>query len=170
MKKFFKITGVVFITFLILFTVISFKWLYYHLWYSGDRITINLTTEIDNKAVHIDKEVMLTDDYGNAVYSNGIVKVKENGTKTVISVPAQSYGPYRIKFNVNSIPFYLELYQFNWWDVQEILLDINIDTENEMVFYNVKHMYLNEEALKETYYYNEKFLLDESYNSIGLMR
>lgn len=170
MKKFLKITGVVFITFLILFTVISFKWLYYYLWYSGDRITINLTTEIDNKAVHIDKKVMLTDDYGKAVYNNDIVKVKEDGTKTVISVPAQSYGPYRIKFNVNSIPFYLELYQFNWWDVQEIVLDINIDTENEMVFYNVKHTYLNEEALKETCYYNEEFSLDESYNSIGLMR
>lgn len=64
----------------------------------------------------------------------------------------------------------MELYQFNWWDVQEIVLDINIDTENEMVFYNVKHTYLNEEALKETCYYNEEFLLDESYNSIGLMR
>lgn len=170
MKKFLKITGVVFITFLILFTVISFKWLYYHLWYSGDRITINLTTEIDNKAVHIDKKVMLTDDYGKAVYNNDIVKVKENGTKTVISVPARSYGSYRVKFNVNSIPFYLELYQFNWWDVQEIVLDINIDTENEMVFYNVKHTYLNEEALKETCYYNEEFSLDKSYNSIGLMR
>lgn len=170
MKKFLNITGIVFITFLILYTIISFKWLYYHLWYSGDRITINLTTEIDNKAVHIDKAVMLTDDYGNAVYSNGIVKVKENDTKTVISVPAQSYGSYRIKFNVNSIPFYLELYQFNWWDVQEIVLDINIDTENGMVFYNVKHTYLNEEALKETCYYNEEFLLDKSYNSIGLMR
>ena len=172
MKKFLKITGIIFISFLILCIVFSFadRWLFYHLWYFGDRITISLTTEIDDEIVHIDKEVMLVDDYGNDIYGNDVVKVKEDGTKSIISIPAQSYGSYRIKFNVDSIPFYLELYQFNWWDVQEIILTIYINTENEMVYYNVEHTYLSEEASKETIYYDGQFSLDDSYNSIWLFR
>lgn len=173
MKKFLKITGIIFISFLILCIVFSFadRWLFYHLWYFGDRITISLTTEIDDEIVHIDKEVMLDDGFGHDIYSDDTVKVKGDGTKSIISMPAKSYGPYRIKFNVNSISVYLELYQFNWWDVQEIILDINIDTENKMLSYNVKHTYLSEEALKETIYYNGEFSLDDSDNySISLYR
>lgn len=169
MKKFFKAVGIIFISFLILCIIFTFvdKGLFYRLWYFGDRIKIDISVEIDDEIVHIDKEVIHDDGFGNDVYS---IKVKEDGTKSIISIPARAYGSYRMKFNVDSFPFYLELYQFNGWDVQKIVLDIKIDTESEMVSYNVEHTYLNEEAEKETIYYDGEFSLDESYNSIWLHR
>lgn len=161
MKKFFKIICIIFISFLILCIALSFadKGLFYRIWYFGDRITIDISVEINHQMMYIDK---------NDVERNGCVKVNEEDG--IISIPARLYGSYQINFNIYSIPITLELYQFNRWDVQDIVLYISIDTEDKMIAYYVEHTYLSEEALKETIYYSGELSLDESYNPICLYR
>ncbi len=169
MKKLFKTFGIIFISFLILCVTVSFadRGLFYRIWYFGDRITININAEINNQSVQINNAVY-KDDH-NIEYRR-IENLREKDGKTILSIPADSYGAYTIRFSINSNLFYLELYQFNWWDVQKIDLDLKIDTKNYMVYYNVKHKSLNESAAYYTCYDNGEYPLDKSYNSIWIYK
>lgn len=166
MKRFVKITGITIALFMMMCLTFSFvnKWWFYHLWYFGNRITINLTVEIDGKS-----EYVISENDKASIQSSESIRVKDCGGKYKISIPAHSYGDYEISFSMNLIPITLQLYQFNWWDVQEIDLNVRVDTANNKIYYNVKHTSLTEKAYKTTCYYSDEIMLDE-YNLIELTR
>ena len=166
MKRFVKITGITIAILMMMCLTFSFvnKWWFYHLWYFGDRITINLTVEIDDKS-----EYVISENDKASIQSSESIRVKDCGGKYKISIPAHSYGDYEINFNIDSVSITLQLYQFNWWDVQKIDLNIKMDTNSNTIYYRVKHISLTEEGYKTTCYYDDEITLDE-YNFIGLER
>lgn len=163
MKKFLKIISIIFISFLIICLVFTFadRWWFYHLWYFSDRITIHITMDIEGENVIIDKKDIQCSEYAD---------IKDCEDKIQISIPAHSYGDYEISFSMNSIPITLQLYQFNWWDVQEINLDMKVNLSDKKLYYSVKHTSLTEKAYKTTCYYSNEIMLDDECNYIGLER
>lgn len=117
--------------------------------------------DIEGENVIIDKKDIQHSEYAD---------IKDFEDKIQISIPAHLYGDYEIGFSMNSIPITLQLYQFNWWNVQEIDLNVRFDTVNNKIYYNVKHTSLTEEAYKTTCYYSDEIPLDDEYNLIELTR
>lgn len=110
---------------------------YYRL-YNGDRITINLYVTINGEKVSTENEKFKIEDIKvNSLQSssdereNSAFKLYDNGDFLTIGAKAGSYGEYDFDVVIDGYHFTLYVYQFDWWDVQESNLHIDINTEDD---------------------------------------
>ena len=146
------------------------SWFYYRV-YNGDRITINLTATIDGEQIKAEDIEAKTAYYdGSEDYQIGDrVPVKDNENHTVISIRANGYGDYHINVNICGYNFMLEAYQWNWWDVQNSNLYIDIDTKkNEYkIFEEYSHISEECDVVKESEPKETYKISDINYISVG---
>ena len=110
--------------------LVGVNWWYYRL-YAGDRITINLTAEIDGKQIKADAiKANISNIYNDEEYEIGNrISVKDKNDHVTFSIRANGYGDYHINVRICDYSFMLNAYQWNWWDVQNTKLYIGIDTK-----------------------------------------
>ncbi len=141
-----------------LFVIISLfiftprKW-YYRLLYLEDRVKVTTNIYVDGEKVDIDKNsIKIT---GEGVGKKHITDNKEGFT---ISFRGKEYDNYHIYMNADDYDFDLLLQHWNWWDINRINLEININTKENTITYSVKNKFISEQkdyredinSLKET--------------------
>ena len=168
-KVIISITGI-FLIFCILFCVFLyendlFSYMHYR-HYKDDRITINLTATIDGELIKSDK---IKSDVTSDSFSENTVLIKDKDNCVELSVKAGEYGEYLISTEICDYHFDFRAMQWNWWDVQNINLTVDIDTKkNEYTTYE-EYSHISEEGNvviesepKETYE-----ISDTNYISVG---
>lgn len=121
---------------------------FYYRAYKDDRITINLTATIDGKQIKVDDIEAKTAYYdGSEEYQIGDgISVKDNDNTVTFSIKANDYGDYHINVNMCGYNFMLEAYQWNWWDIQNINLYIDIDTKKKEYTTFEEYSHISEEC------------------------
>lgn len=107
----------------------------YYYFYKGPRVVISLHIKVDDKDTFAEINKDTTKN----------VKAEHKENYSVLSVGALTYGPYAVVLTVDDIPFILQGYLYNCWDVQHINLYAEIDTENKTVSYCQTYTYISEE-------------------------
>lgn len=139
---------------------------FYYRAYKGDRITINLTATIGGKLMESDNIKAYATYERN---SENTVLVQDNDDCVTLLVKAGDYGEYLVNTEIDEYHFVFRAMQWNWWDVQNINLYIDIDTKkNEYKTYEeYSHIteecnIINESEPEETYE-----ISDINYISVG---
>jgi hypothetical protein len=123
------ITGIVsIILFLLLIFVLIKPYLYL-----GDRISVTVNGEINNEQIKISqKDIICNYDGKNQEIHFG------NSEKTKISTKGNEYGSYTFNIATDKGTVKFELIHTNWWEVQNVILFFNIDTENNTMLFQVE--------------------------------
>lgn len=120
--------------------------------YKGDRIIVNIHARIDGKSVSISKNsaLKLTEEE-QYDYANDISTVSSKDDYYVLRCNTPyGYGPYNFYLLVdNNYPIVINMYQFNWWDIQRSNLYIDIDTKNNSMTYYDEYTSLLESGIKQ---------------------
>ena len=137
------------------------KPIYYRLWYFDNRLTVNCLIKVDGKIAPIDKE---------SVTASEEITVDEINGKTLLSMKGSAYGAHEMKYTVSGIPVCIRLFQWNWWDVQNIDLTVEIDTVNKIIAYSAIHSHLSEDGteITESYTGETEPYREDAYNCIHL--
>lgn len=119
--------------------------------YTGNRIIVNIHARIDGKSVSVTKrsDLKLSEEeqYENA---NDISTVSSKEDYNVLKCPADCYGPHNFYLLVdNKYPIVINMYQWNWWDIQRSDLYIDIDTKNNCMTYYDEYTSLLEIGIKQ---------------------
>lgn len=129
--------------------IVGGKWVYYRI-YPWDRITVKIHATVDDKAVSkeqisvFDMDELFTQD--DVEYKKGNeLKIKTCDDFYKFSVKGDCYGNYHFLFVVDSYHFRLDAYQWNWWDVQDIDLYIDIKSDDNTYTFYQKNSYISEE-------------------------
>lgn len=146
-KVFLSISAVFFALFIIVCVqngveLFQSSYFYYRV-YKGDRITINLTATTDGKLMESDN-IKAYATYGRN--SENTVLVQDNDDCVTLLVKAGDCGEYLVNTEIDEYHFVFRAMQWNWWDVQNINLYIDIDTKkNEYKTYE-EYSHITEEC------------------------
>lgn len=149
-KKFFISITAVFCALALAFYVFTYidRWWYYRIHYHGDRITVMLSAAVDGRQINSENIKVKYAQYNpeGDIYEsgNGNIRLKEDNGYSKFSIKAYGYGDYAVYTDIDGYAFYLTMYQWNWWDVQEIRLHIDIDTEKNTFSVNESHSNISE--------------------------
>ncbi|MDE6110433.1 MAG: hypothetical protein K2F65_00820, partial [Eubacterium sp.] len=111
--------------------------------YKGDRITINITATIDGEFIESDNIKSYVTSDGN---SEKTVLIKDNDDSVMLSVKAGEYGEYLVNTEICNYHFVFRAMQWNWWDVQNINLSVDIDTEKKEYTTFEEYSHISEEG------------------------
>ncbi|MCM1285417.1 MAG: hypothetical protein NC213_01305 [Acetobacter sp.] len=149
-KRKYSITAIILIILVIssIVYIRADRWLYYRV-YTGNRITVNLHAAIDNEKVFAD-DISAQNLYVQYIDNKEILKneydlsVKSKDDFVKFSIKADSYGEHYMGVSINSYNFVLRAYQWNWWDVQNITLYIDINSKNNTFTFHQENSHISE--------------------------
>ena len=100
---------------------VGYKTIYYRM-YKEDRITGQITVDIDGQAVVFDEE--RTRGHWNCKGDFSLGDHEAN-----VSLKAGDYGPYAFDMYIVGMdqPLQFSTYQYNWWNVKTFRIDIAVD-------------------------------------------
>lgn len=119
--------------------------------YTGNRIVVNIHTTVDGKSVYVYKN----DDLKSAEEeyienANDISTISNKENYNVLKCLTYGYGPHDFYLLIdNKYPIVINMYQYNWWDIQRSDLYIDIDTKNDTMTYYYEHTSLQENGKKQ---------------------
>ena len=112
--------------------------------YTGDRITINMHVTVDGKPVE-------------TVSDKRNMRLDFNGSYTELKDRAASYDTYEYPMIINSrdrgIPLNITVRHWNWWEIIESDLYIDIDTDSNTYTTHEEYKYTAESQSIPVYYY-----------------
>lgn len=123
------------------------KELYYKVLYFDDRINISTKVYVDGKEVEIDKDSIVIE--GNDV-SNKSIDIDNNTLD--VSYKGKQFSLYTIDFKAADYTFRIGMAHYNWWDVFNFDITVNVDTKNKKVSYESKGTHISEETWEEVEY------------------
>lgn len=125
---------------------IAFLILMPYRFYPGNRIKGTIKLSVDGEIVHLEKD----DVYCR---KDERISVKNRDDDTKIGIKAGKYGGYDIDLNVPGINEELELsvMQFNWWNVTNFDINIDIDRSSGTICWNYNYTSLKENGAKESF-------------------
>lgn len=100
---------------------VGYKTIYYRM-YKADRITGQITVDIDGQAAALDAQ--RTREHWNC---EGDFSIEDHGVN--ISLKAGDHGLYEFDIYIVGLeqPLHFNAYQFNWWNVKTFRIDIAVD-------------------------------------------
>ena len=112
--------------------------------YTGDRISINMLVTVDGKPAEV-------------VNNKQEYRLKYNGETTTLKDHASNYDTYEypllIKYKNGDIPLNITVNHWNWWEIVESNLYIDIDTKSNTYTTHEKYKYTAEAHASPVYYY-----------------
>ena len=67
------------------------------------------------------------------------------------SIKADDYGKYIFKINCNDTIVNASFFQANWWNVQNFTLFVDVDTEENSLFYYITGTHIQDDLSKGSY-------------------
>lgn len=119
--------------------------------FGGDRITVNIHATIDGEPVFatFDDISNLSDEADIAECANSISNIKNKEDFSILKCHAKSYGPENFYVLLDDeYSIVLNMWQFNWWNIQESELYIDIDTKKGTITYYDNYTSLLESGVK----------------------
>jgi hypothetical protein len=138
---------------------------YYRVLYFGDRIKVKTSVLIDGKEVEVDK---------NSIEINGAgvgkKTVKTNKNNIDLSFKGNEFSLYTIDFKAGDYTFRVGIVHYDWWNVFNFDIAIDVDTEKNVVKYKSNGTYIDKSNWKETDYNveNENEIEDLNVISVGV--
>jgi hypothetical protein len=105
---------------------------YFPYLYTGDRISITVNGEIDNEQIEISQKDIICNYDGKKQEVNF-----DNSEKVEISTKGNEYGSYIFNIATDKGTVKLELIHTNWWEIHNVNLFFNIDTESNTLIYQI---------------------------------
>ncbi len=105
---------------------------YFPYLYTGNRITLSINGEIDNNAISIDKKDIVCKYKGENQEFNF-----EKSDKYIVSTKGDEYGLYTFDILTEQGDINIKFVHTNWWEVDNIDLYFNIDTNEKIITYKI---------------------------------
>lgn len=108
--------------------------------YQGPRLTIQMHISVDGKSV----DVIKTDE--------SKAKLKNKGSFIVLTDRMNAGGEFIYRLKVKDIPITLDVYHYDWWEVIESNLYIDINTKDNT--YTISENYLHTQM--DNFFFNHR--------------
>lgn len=128
---------------LIIFFKPFIQQIYYRYLYIGNRIDVAIDLNIDGVKYDID------DISVECVHDDASQKVTLDNDS--FSIKADDYGKYIFKINFNDTIVNASFFQANWWNVQNFTLFVDVDTEENSLFYYITGTHIQDDLSKGSY-------------------